>query len=110
MSEPVLKLRPFTAMSEVGKMVLAIIVTSALWYGVSYLASLQYHVPLWEFTLIQLFFALFIVLEVWGGFIFTMPFFFLLCLVLVFLYMPIEVIGGSGRGRDLLNCIMRFEV
>ncbi|WP_054856761.1 hypothetical protein [Vulcanisaeta sp. JCM 16159] len=65
MSEPVLELRPATAMSEVGKMVLAMIVTGALWFMFGYLAPLQYHIPLWEFVLIQLFFALFIVLEVW---------------------------------------------
>ncbi|WP_054842883.1 hypothetical protein [Vulcanisaeta distributa] len=65
MSEPVLKLRPATAGSEIGKMVLAMIVTGALWFMFGYLAPLQYRIPLWEFVLIQLFFALFIVLEVW---------------------------------------------
>ncbi|WP_054853715.1 hypothetical protein [Vulcanisaeta distributa] len=65
MPEPILKLKPFTAGSEVGKMVLAMAVTSALWYGIGYLLPQRYHVPLWELALIQLFFALFMALEIW---------------------------------------------
>ncbi|WP_243668912.1 hypothetical protein [Vulcanisaeta sp. JCM 16161] len=45
-------------------MILAMIVTGALWFMFGYLAPPQYRIPLWEFALIQLFFALLIVLEV----------------------------------------------
>ncbi|MGC8543588.1 MAG: hypothetical protein ACP5NQ_06570, partial [Vulcanisaeta sp.] len=63
MEEPILRLKPIIGF-EFGGIIVAIIVTGAMWYMLGYLAPLQYHITLWEFALIQVFFILILVLEI----------------------------------------------
>ncbi|GAB6944256.1 hypothetical protein [Vulcanisaeta sp. JCM 14467] len=66
MSEPVLRIKP-TAYGKrnYSRDILALIIIGLLWYFVGILLPPKYHIPTWEYALIQLFFALMAGLAVW---------------------------------------------
>ena len=66
MSEPVLRLKPLThGRRNYLRYIPVLIILGVIWYFVGVVLPLKYHVPTWEYALIQLFFALMAGLAVW---------------------------------------------